>query len=227
MQMSNIILPLGDRQYAGEQLAIALKPEIEQWQGNLTHSGRVIVYALPRGGLPVAQPIAQALRCPLDVIVAKKITSAQNQELALGAVTACGQVVWSALSQEQLLESKWQSRQAVAQQRAQEQLATLAPYCPRVEPQGAIALLVDDGIATGMTMAVAILAARARCPAQVWVATPVAPVGLEQQLGALCDRMIILATPDPFLSVSRFYTQFEQVEMSEAVDCLSRQSQWL
>lgn len=225
--MSNIILPFRDRQDAGEQLAIAIQPELESWQAYLTHSGRVIVYALPRGGLPVAQPIAKALRCPLDVIVAKKITSAQNQELAVGAVTACGQVVWSPLSQEQGSGRKWQSRQAVAQQRAQEQLATVAPHCPKIDPQGAIAILVDDGIATGMTMAVAILAARARCPAQVWVATPIAPLGLEEQLGSWCDRVIILATPDPFLSVSRFYTEFEQVEMSEAVASLMTQSEWL
>ncbi|MBP0014935.1 MAG: phosphoribosyltransferase [Roseofilum sp. SBFL] len=225
--MSNIILPFRDRQDAGEQLAIAIKPEIEQWQANLTHSGIVIVYALPRGGLPIAKPIAQALYCPLSVIVAKKITSANNQELAVGAVTACGQVVWSALSEEESQSRTWQSRQAVAQQRAQEQLATLSPHCPTVHPQGAIAILVDDGMATGMTMAVAILATRARCPAQIWVATPVAPVGLEQQLGSWCDRMMILATPDPFLSVSRFYTQFEQIEMSEAIACLMTQSEWL
>jgi len=225
--MSNVILPFRDRQDAGEQLAIAIQPEIEQWQGNLTYSGRVIVYALPRGGLPVAQPIAKALQCPLDVIVSKKITSAQNQELAVGAVTACGQVVWSPSSQAEGQEKKWQSRQAVAQQRAQEQLALLAPHCPNHDPQGAIAILVDDGIATGMTMAVAIVAARARSPVQIWVVTPVAPVGLEEQLGSLCDRMIILATPDPFVSVSRFYTEFEQVEMSEAVSYLMTQSEWL
>ncbi len=225
--MTEITLPFGDRRQAGESLAIKLEAEVIQWQSLTTGSGRVVVYALPRGGLPVAEPVAHRLSCPLEVIVAKKITSAHNQELAVGAVTACGQVVWSAWSREEGEQRVWQSRQAVAQQRAQEQLEALSPYCPQVNPQGAVAILIDDGIATGMTMAVAVLAARARSPAQVWVATPVAPAALSTQLQAWCDRLIILATPDPFFSVSRFYTEFEQVEMSTAIACLERQYQWL
>jgi putative phosphoribosyl transferase len=204
-----------DRHDAGEKLAQAVLAEVETLQS----PAKFVVYALPRGGLPVAEPIARALGCPLDVIVAKKITRPENPELAIGAVTADGQVLWSRqrLAKD---EAIWEQALQQAQTKAQTQLARFADYRPNVDPEGAISLIVDDGIATGMTMAVAVQALRTRHPSEIWICAPVAPREMTHALQKGCDRLIVLATPEPFLSVSRFYRIFTQVETAEALACL-------
>ena len=203
-----------DRHDAGEKLAQAVLTEAQTLSDK-----KFVVYALPRGGLPVAVSVARALGCPLDVIVAKKITRPENSELAIGAVTADGHVLWLEPSCEQAQEL---DRDALlfAQKKAQAQLAQFGDR-PKIDPEGAIALLVDDGIATGMTMAVAVEALKTRNPLEIWICAPVAPQEMVNSLelgGA--SRAIILATPDPFWSVSRFYQVFNQVETEEALACL-------
>ena len=203
-----------DRHDAGEKLAQAVLTEAQTLSDK-----KFVVYALPRGGLPVAVSVARALGCPLDVIVAKKITRPENSELAIGAVTADGHVLWLEPSCEQAQEL---DRDALlfAQKKAQAQLAQFGDR-PKIDPEGAIALLVDDGIATGMTMAVAVKALKTRNPLEIWICAPVAPQEMVNSLelgGA--SRAIILATPDPFWSVSRFYQVFNQVETEEALACL-------
>jgi putative phosphoribosyl transferase len=189
----------------------------------------VVVYALPRGGLPVAAPIAQRLNCPLSVLVAKKITRPENPELAIGAVTADGHVLWlsrgrSLLPSAENSETMDEVALVHAQERAQAQWQQLSNYCSEVNPKGAIALIVDDGIATGMTIAVAAQALRVHQPAQIWLCVPVAPPEILPALNSWGDRVIVLATPHPFYSVSRFYQKFPQVEMAEAIACLQQAS---
>ena len=213
-----------DRADAGQKLAAAVKAEIEKL--NLTASDDVkpIVYALPRGGLPIAVPVARLLGCPLGVVVAKKITRPDNLELAIGAVTADGNVLWQKQKQHNL---PWQkSALDQAQNNAQSLLADLSSGQPNVSAAGALAILVDDGIATGMTMAVAAQALRAQQPAALWICAPVAPADLMGFLAQMGDKLIILETPDPFYSVSRFYAEFPQVETAEALVCLQRQIEW-
>lgn len=221
-----------DRRRAGQQLADAIAAEIAQLPAD--SQVRTVVCALPRGGLPVAEPIARRLRCPLSVVVAKKITRPGNPELAFGAVTASGQVVWSRdnaphtmSEREENRESFWEMQRFKAQQKAKAQLAQLSVSCPQIIVAGAISLVVDDGIATGMTMAVAVEELRSRNPAQVWICAPVAPASALDTLQKWGDRVIVLATPVPFGSVSRFYADFPQVEMSEAIAYLQTQQQWL
>jgi len=234
-----------DRQYAGQQLAEVVAVQIAQLHQAGGAPPSTIAYALPRGGLPVAVPIARTLGCPLDVVVAKKITKPQNRELAIGAVTACGQVIWS--TQLVIDEPSLQEIQRLqAQEKAVSQLGQLAPNRPAVSldmgeillnhsplpkkelsPTGAIALLVDDGIATGMTMAVAVKALRLQDPAQIWICAPVAPKSLLEELHGWGDRVIVLATPELFGSVSRFYASFRQVQMKDALACLEKQLDWL
>lgn len=209
-----------DRADAGEQLAEAVIRQLTEIDPDLRRI-KPIVYALPRGGLPIAAPLAQRLGCPLDIIVAKKITRPENPELALGAVTADGEVLWG---RARLLRHRSrQTAQREAQAKAQGQLSQMASACPQVDPTGALALVVDDGIATGMTMAVAVQALRQRNLAQIWICVPVAPAELVEQISRWGDRLVVLATPDPFMSVSRFYEAFPQVEMSEAIAYLSHQ----
>jgi putative phosphoribosyl transferase len=114
----------------------------------------------------------------------------------------------------------------VAQNNAQSLLADLSSGRPNVSAAGALAILVDDGIATGMTMAVAALALQSQQPAALWICAPVAPVELMGFLAQIGDKSIILETPDPFYSVSRFYGQFPQVETVEALRCLQQQTEW-
>ena len=214
-----------DRIHAGEELAQAIQAILTQ---KIIASGTTpvpIVYALPRGGLPVAAPVARLLGCPLTIMVAKKISHPQNPELAIGAVTASGEVLWT---QEKLFRKQnLQLRSAALSEaiaKAKSQEAQLSPACPQVNPQGAIAILVDDGIATGMTIAVAACALKALPFAEVWLCAPVAPLTLLPWLRQWGDRVIVLETPQSFFSVSNFYAEFPQVETSEALMYLQQQS---
>lgn len=203
-----------DRTEAGEQLAQAVLQEAK-----LTDAP-FVVYALPRGGVPVAVPIARALQCPLDIIVAKKIVRPQNPELAIGAVTADGHV----LRASNVPVPEWQTVLEQAQTKAIAQLSQFSDR-PAVSVEGAIAVLVDDGIATGMTIAVAAKALREQRPREIWICAPVAPAILVNNLRQYCDRLIVLATPDPFWSVSRFYRSFPQVELDAAISGLKNSLQ--
>jgi putative phosphoribosyl transferase len=209
-----------DRVEAGERLADAVLAELIERP--VAADVPFVVYALPRGGLPVAVPIAQQLGCPLSVLVAKKITRPENPELAIGAVTADGHVVWLPRSRSRVLVPEHVDEVALhaARERAHAQWALLSPYCPMVQPTGAITILVDDGIATGMTIAAASQALRSQQPAEIWICVPVAPPEIMPQLRTWGDRVLVLDTPSPFYSVSRFYKAFPQVEMERAIGCL-------
>jgi putative phosphoribosyl transferase len=204
-----------DRSQAGKLLADVVVGEIERLRSDLAIAPK-IVYALPRGGIPVAVPIARALGCPLEIIVAKKITLPGNSELAIGAVTDNGELLWS---EAEISASPGVLQAALdrAKASAQAQADRFMPFCSQRDPQGAIAILVDDGIATGLTMAVAAKAMKAKQPAQIWISTPVAPAELVGWLTPEVDKVLVLATPSPFLSVSRFYQFFPQVETSAAI----------
>lgn len=224
--MSEVLL-FRDRIDAGEQLAKAIRSALTQLQA----SGRVvqpIVYALPRGGLPVALPVAQLLHCPLSVLVAKKISHPKNPELAIGAVTADGYVLWAEETPFYIPYSRrGKAALTAATEKAQSQLAQLSLACPSVNPEGAIAIIVDDGIATGMTIAVAAQALKAQNPAQIWLCAPLAPPLLISWLEQWGDRVIVLETPASFFSVSRFYAEFPQLETKEALSYLQQHQEWL
>ncbi|MCW6052048.1 phosphoribosyltransferase [Lyngbya sp. CCAP 1446/10] len=213
-----------DRADAGEKLAEAVEDELGQLNLSAQEAIKPIVYALPRGGLPVAVPIARRLGCALDVVVAKKITRPDHLEFAIGAATADGQVIWQKQKQHNLRLQKSALQQA--ENSAQSLLADLASGRPNVSAAGALAILVDDGIATGMTVAVAAKALLSQQPAALWICAPVAPLDLMDFLAEIADKSIILETPHPFYSVSRFYGQFPQVETAEALACLLQQTEW-
>jgi putative phosphoribosyl transferase len=224
-------LPLRDRQDAGQQLAPLVAAEVSLLR--LHHpDAPSIVYALPRGGIPVAEPIAQALRCPLGVIVAKKVTRPDNPELAIGAVTADGQVMRSRHAGLMATRAPlWRSALQAAQTSARAQQDCFSEGFPggadALDPRGAIAVLVDDGIATGLTMAAAARALQSKHPAAVLICAPVAPQRVVPFLKHWGNRIVLLATPRSFLSVSRFYVEFPQVETEEALSILKRHNQTL
>ncbi|MBF2063722.1 MAG: phosphoribosyltransferase [Calothrix sp. C42_A2020_038] len=217
-----------DRKQAGEKLASVIQAQLKAMASDNTYEP--IVYALPRGGIPIAVPIANSLSCPLTVLVAKKISHPGNPELAIGAVTASGEALWM---QQKLFrfrpDSLWrQKAMEAAINKAKSLEADFLPYCPQVNPKGAILILVDDGIATGMTIAVAAKALSKLSPAQIWLVAPLAPPGMLSWLQEWCNsldeqikyRIVVLATPEPFVSVSSFYAHFPQVGTSEALEYL-------
>lgn len=214
-----------NRTRAGEKLGQVVQEALAEQVKKSGVESQPIVYGLPRGGLPVAVPVARSLGCPLTIMVAKKISHPRNPELAIGAVTASGEVLWN---QAQLLVSKLnaQEREAAlkaAIAKAKYQQEQLLPACGVVNPQGATLILVDDGIATGMTVAVAARALQTLAPAQVWICTPVAPGSLIPWLQQWCDRVITLKAPASFFSVSNFYGEFHQLDTTEALHCLKQQ----
>ncbi|HEY9811502.1 MAG TPA: phosphoribosyltransferase family protein [Halomicronema sp.] len=215
-----------DRTDAGNQLADLVFDAFNKL--DKTSIVQPIVYALPRGGLPVAVPVARRLRCPLNVILAKKISRPENPELAIGACTAAGDVVWSSNRVFTKLNSKIRDTALQqAQKKAETQLMQFVPVLPSVNPEGALVILVDDGIATGMTVAVAAKALKAQKPALLWIAAPVAPAEINDNLCEWADGILLLAKPDPFFSVSRFYREFPQVQMNQALACLEDHNLWL
>ena len=214
-----------DRTHAGELLARVIHDVLTQQTIDSGVKPVPIVYALPRGGVPVAAPIARLLDCPLTIVVAKKISHPENPELAIGAVTTCGNVLWN----EQKLfrpknDARWREvalNKAINQAKSLEAQLILA--CPQVNAENATLILVDDGIATGMTIAVAATALKALSPAAVWLCTPVAPQTLLPWLEQWGDRTIVLETPEPFRSVSNFYAEFPQVDTLEVLGYLQQQ----
>ncbi|MGB3655998.1 MAG: phosphoribosyltransferase family protein [Rivularia sp. (in: cyanobacteria)] len=216
-----------NREAAGEELAQAIRTQLNKQAVESGLKPVPIVYALPRGGLPVALPVARLLDCPLKIEVAKKITHPQNEELAIGAVSASGSVIWS---DNRLFRFKFYSREkrqaslnaAIACAKSLEE--QLSPACSQANVEGATIILVDDGIATGMTIAAAATALKKLNPAQIWLCTPVAPQKLIPWLQKWGEKIIVLATPESFLSVSNFYVEFPQIETQEALEYLQQQS---
>ncbi|MDJ0697643.1 phosphoribosyltransferase family protein [Mastigocoleus sp. MO_188.B34] len=212
-----------NRADAGKKLALAVDGLLTQQTNILGETPRAIVYALPRGGVPVGVEISQYIGCPLTIIISKKIGHPENQELAIGAVTATGSTLWVP-SYKCVNYPQWQKEALdLALKQAKLLEKQLISFCPDVEPKNATLILVDDGIATGMTVAVAIKALRTLSPREIWVCAPVAPMRLLPYLREWCDRSIILATPQSFFSVSNFYVDFPQVETSTVRKYLQQQ----
>ena len=214
-----------DRTHPGEVLARVIHDVLTQQTIDSGVKPVPIVCALPRGGVPVAAPIARLLNCPLTIVVAKKISHPENPELAIGAVTTSGDVLWT---DQKLFRFKHDARwrevtlnKAINQAKYLE--AQLIPACPQFNAEDATLILVDDGIATGMTIAVAATAIKALSPAAVWLCTPVAPQKLILWLQQWGDRTIVLETPEPFRSVSNFYVEFPQVNTLEVLVYLQQQ----
>jgi putative phosphoribosyl transferase len=183
-----------------------------------------LVLALPRGGVPVAAPIATALGAPLDLLLVRKIGAPEQPELALGAVvegeppqTVVNEDVVEMLGVPPEVVRREAARQVaeIARRRSQ-WLQGRAP----VAAHGRTVILVDDGIATGATMRAALLALERAGAARRVLAVPVAPPGAARALRPLCDEAVFLARPLLFGSVDAHYEDFRQVEDAEVMALL-------
>jgi predicted phosphoribosyltransferase len=203
-----------DRLDAGRRLAAALG----------AYKGRhPLVLAIPRGAVAMGAEIAQLLGGELDVVLVKKLHAPGSPEFAVGAVDESGWTYVAGYAASSGADEAYLAREKDAE------LALLrrrrAQYTPArapADPAGRVAIVVDDGIATGASMIAALHAVRARKPARLVCAVPVAPPESLEQIRPYADELVCLETPEDFMAVGQFYRHFEQVEDEEVVELLAR-----
>jgi predicted phosphoribosyltransferase len=190
------------------------------------YAGRsdVIVLALPRGGVPVGFEVARALKAPLDVFLVRKLGVPGHEELAMGAIASGGvQVV-----NEDVVEALGLPPERIAavasdeEQELQRRLRTYRSDMPQPKVKGKIAILVDDGLATGSSMRAAVKALRQQSPDRIVVAVPTAAAETCERLATEADEVICASTPRPFHAVGLSYRDFSQTTDGEVRDLLRR-----
>ena len=190
------------------------------------YAGRddVIVLGLPRGGVPVANEVARALRAPLDIFVVRKLGVPGREELALGAIATGGTRVLNRDVVESLrIPGEW--IEAIdARERRELQRRERAYRGDRPPPDltGRTVILVDDGLATGSTMQAAVQAVRQERPAKAVVAVPVADPDVCEALRQQADDAICLLTPSPLQAIGLWYEDFSQTTDDEVRALLER-----
>ena len=195
-----------NRTDAGRQLA----RELMRFQPD-----RPLILGLPRGGVVVCAEVAHGLACDLDVLLVKKLRAPGNPELAIGAICEEGR----AFLNDEIVRMTGANEAYLAQER-KERLAEMAgqknryrTVRPRMSPTGRVAVLVDDGLATGSTMIAAIQAVALVKPKKIVVAVPVSPPETLRTIESMdaVGEVICLDTPSWFAGVGQFYEDFEQV----------------
>jgi putative phosphoribosyl transferase len=183
-----------------------------------------VVLALPRGGLPVAEPIAAALGTPLDVVVVRKLGVPGHEELAMGAiVSGGGRVLNDSLIRQLSIPPAAIEAAAAREERelARREQAYRGDRAP-ANVAGKTVILVDDGLATGATMRAAVRGIRRQGPARVVVAVPVAAVEACQLLRGEADEVVCLAAPESFVAVGQWYDDFSETTDADVQEILSR-----
>lgn len=204
-----------DRISAGKELATALK----------AYAGKdVVMLALPRGGVPVAAEVARALKAPLDLILVRKIGLPFDPELAMGAlvdgeapiIVRNEDVIRAAGIDEDTFARAMQNQLREIERRRQRYLSGRA----RPPIKGRIAIVIDDGVATGATMRAALRATRQRAPEKLILATPVIASDALASLKAEVDDAVALEIRDNFGGIGAFYDDFHQLSDEEVVELL-------
>ena len=193
-----------DRADAGRRLAERLR---------MVAPARPVVVALPRGGVPVAAPVAAALGAPLDVLVVRKLGFPGQSELAMGAIASGGVRVLNEALLDQTGVSEALVDDAVARERVELERREVLYRGDRAAPDvtGKTVLVVDDGLATGSTMLAAVQALRSLRAGRTVVAVPTAPRQTCVALEDVADEVVCLRQPDPFYAVGLSYEDFAEV----------------
>lgn len=204
-----------DRQDAGRQLGALLQRYRDE---------NPVVLALPRGGVAVGYEVARVLGAPLDVLVARKIGAPGQPELGIGAVAPGGvrvvderAVHWLGVS-----EAELESIAAAETAEMERREARYRDGRPPVDLSGRTAILVDDGLATGVTARAAIAAVRRRGPRRLVLAVPVCAWETTGRIRPLVDELVCAHTPDDFRAVGLWYADFGQLADEDVTRLLER-----
>jgi len=193
------------------------------------YAGRsdVIVLALPRGGVPVAYEVARALGAPLDVFLVRKLGLPGHEELAMGAIASGGIRVINedVIRAYNVSDAEIETVTAVEQQELERRERIYRDNRPLPPLHDHTVILVDDGLATGSTMRVAVLALRQESPARIVVAVPVAAAETCDEFHTLVDDVVCAETPSPFYAVGLWYEDFAQTTDEEVHDLLTANTQ--
>jgi putative phosphoribosyl transferase len=187
----------------------------------------VIVCALPRGGVLVGAPVAEALRAPLDVVVVRKLGVPMQPELAMGAIGSGGVRVLAHDLIRQLGISSAEVEAVIAreQRELERREAIFRGNAPPPHLVGRTVILVDDGIATGATMAAAAEWVRAQHPSRLVIGVPVAPPRISMELNEKADEVVCVSRPEPFYATGQFYEDFHEVSDQEVRDLMQQAAQ--
>ena len=204
-----------NRRRAGEQLGQAvadLEPDDP------------VVYALPRGGVPVGFEVARALRCPLDVLIVRKVGVPFQPELAMGAIAEGGVIVRNheVIEVTGLTNSDFERVAADERRELDKRVALFRGDTDQIDPIGHTAVVVDDGLATGSTALAAVSVLDQQGAGAVWLAVPVAPASPLGRLEEIVDRLVILHRPRGFGAVGSWYRDFAQTTNDEVRALLAR-----
>lgn len=203
-----------DRREAGRKLAETL----EEYK----NSKDAILLALPRGGVVVADEIAKELNLPLDIVVPRKIGSPQNPEYAIGAITETGEGVWNKGEIEDI-DKEWLEKEIEKEKdEAKRRLKIYRGGKPPLALKNKIVILIDDGIATGLTLLAAIKSVKKQNPLKIIVAAPVGASDSVQIIKKEVDEVVCLYTPTFFGAVGSFYEEFGQTSDEEVINILQK-----
>ena len=209
--------PYLNRRAAGRKLAKLLSRR--EWLPS------TLVVGLPRGGVPVAAEIASHLNLPLDILVVRRLGLPEQPEVAIGAVASGGITIlndWMLAGMpnpREVIQQVLQIEQAELSRREEE----YRPGRPPLEVSGRTVIVVDDGLATGATMAAAVESLRRRGVDSCFIAVPVASAGAVQELRTRVDEVICPLVPEDFSSVGAFYDDFSQTGDEEVRELLARE----
>lgn len=203
-----------DRLDAGRRLAEALA----------AYRGRKpLVLAIPRGAVAMGAEVAARLGGELDVVLVKKLHAPGSPEFAVGAIDESGWTFVAGYAAQAGADQAYLARERADElELLRRRRARYTPAKAPADPAGRVAIVVDDGIATGASMIAALHAVRAKKPARLVCAVPVAPPESLAQIRPYADEVVCLETPEDFMAVGQYYRHFEQVEDDEVVALLAR-----
>ncbi len=204
-----------DRADAGKKLSKAL----EKYRNK-----DAVIYALPRGGVILGKEISKQLGLPLDLIITRKIGHPFQHEYAICAIAEDGEMICNE-SEKRLIQKKWLEKEMLNERNEAKRRREI--YRGGRKPQsakGKIAIIVDDGVATGLTMELAVLEIKKDRPKMLIVAVPVIPKDTAEKFKKEIDELVALDIPEDYLgSVGSYYQEFAQVSDSEVVEILKSQ----
>ncbi len=211
-----------NRTDAGQQLGVRLR---KLFEGNAKELAQVIVLGLPRGGVPVAFEVSLALNAPLDIFVVRKLGAPGHEELAMGAIASGGIRELNAEVIDALKVAASQIEETAAREGHELERRERLYRGDRspLEVSGKSAVLVDDGLATGYTMRVAVAALRQLHPEKIVVAVPVAARSVCEEVEKKADAVVCLYTPMEFTAVGEWYEDFAQTSDDEVRSLLAQQ----